>query len=128
MTKIPDGTTASRDDPALIEQALRDHEVFAALYRRDESLPPVRRAWLLCSAAALGLPHLDQPDKGGWAMIQQIKLFATLERKSPSQQPGAGTQAGTGQGHGTAWTHRLTKTLSGRLAGIGFSDGRLSFP
>ena len=82
VTKIPDGTTASRDDPALIEQALRDHEVFAALYRRDESLPPVRRAWLLCSAAALGLPHLHQPDQGGWAMIQQIKLFATLKEKA----------------------------------------------
>jgi RNA polymerase sigma-70 factor, ECF subfamily len=39
MTNNPDRTTASRDDPALIEQARRDPEAFAALYR--SYLPPV---------------------------------------------------------------------------------------
>ena len=40
-TAARDGTTASRDDPALIEQARRDPEAFAALYRRY--LTPVYR-------------------------------------------------------------------------------------
>jgi RNA polymerase sigma-70 factor (ECF subfamily) len=41
MTQPPDKTTALRDDPALIEQARRDPEAFAALYRRY--LTPVYR-------------------------------------------------------------------------------------
>ncbi len=41
MTNHPDGPTALRDDPALIEQARRDPEAFAALYRRY--LTPVYR-------------------------------------------------------------------------------------
>ena len=41
ITQPPDGTTASRDDTALIEQARRDPEAFAALYQRY--LTPVYR-------------------------------------------------------------------------------------